>query len=128
MGMPWLMLRMPVQYVDQGVCGIRGLPLDAVGRDGLCCGGRLDRPARGTAAQHLQHVGRRAGRGEQFLRQTHAEFVFDPRPEFDPGQAVHSQVAVQHTVQADAQSGRRLWTQLGHGALNDSEQFFRVLF
>ncbi|MCY1454581.1 hypothetical protein D9M71_716580 [compost metagenome] len=52
-GMPRLMVRMPVQYIDQGACGIRGLPLDAVGRDGVHHGGMLARAAGGTAAQHL---------------------------------------------------------------------------
>ncbi|MDT4842044.1 hypothetical protein FQZ97_759250 [compost metagenome] len=127
MDVPWLMVRMPVQYIDQGARGIRGLPLDAVGRDGIHHGSRLARAAGGTAAQYLQHIGGRAGRGEQRLRQTHAKLVLDTRPELDPGQAVHAQVAVQHAVQADAQAARRLWAQLGHGALDDSEQFFRVL-
>ncbi|MDT4849959.1 hypothetical protein FQZ97_840970 [compost metagenome] len=124
---PWLMLRMPVQYIDQGACGIRRQLLEAAGRNGIHHGGRLARPAGSTAAQNLQHVCRRAGRGEQLLRQAHSERLLDPRPEFDPGQAVHAQVAVQHAVQADAQSRRRLWAQLGHGALDDAEQFFRVL-
>ncbi|MNP19774.1 hypothetical protein D3C76_1123190 [compost metagenome] len=53
--------------------------------------------------------------------------MLDARPELDPGQAVHAQVAVQHAVQADAQAARRLWAQLGHGAPDDAKQFFRVL-
>ncbi|MNF53627.1 hypothetical protein D3C84_350260 [compost metagenome] len=116
-----VLLHMPVEHLGQGLRGVRREPFPRTDGQALDAAARPRRDYwRGACQQCLEHIAGGLRRGEQRLRQAHAELALDPRPQLDPGQAVQPQIAVEYAVQADGRILRRSGTQLDQRLSNDA--------